>query len=215
MTLVKEVPRKRGRPVASSEKRREQILEAGAKVFLKKGFHAARIEDIVAEARLGKGTFYLYFTDKEDLFRALVDQLFGEVKQTLLWVREGISPKASVADLFRAETDRFFTTFTEYKDVAMVIIREGRSVSPAIEKKISEFYEEIIEQSRQTLEFAIGFGLLPKFDPRIAAICIVGGIEKIYEQWLFGKIDGSQEAIVLEASEFLQRGCGIKGKSRG
>src|SRR3954452_23790707 len=49
-----------------------KLLEAGIQVFGAKGYHAARVDDIVKVAKTSHGTFYLYFANKEDLFRALV-----------------------------------------------------------------------------------------------------------------------------------------------
>src|SRR6476469_2681053 len=48
-----------------------RLLDAGAKVFAERGLHAARVDDVVKAAKTSHGTFYLYFANKEDLFRAL------------------------------------------------------------------------------------------------------------------------------------------------
>ncbi|TNF05177.1 MAG: TetR/AcrR family transcriptional regulator, partial [Deltaproteobacteria bacterium] len=39
----------------------ELLMQASLEVFLEKGFHPTRIEDIIARAKVGKGTFYLYY----------------------------------------------------------------------------------------------------------------------------------------------------------
>jgi AcrR family transcriptional regulator len=52
-----------------------RLLDAGATVFADRGFHAARVDDIVTAARTSHGTFYLYFTSKDDLFRALAEDV--------------------------------------------------------------------------------------------------------------------------------------------
>lgn len=49
-----------------------ELLEAALEVFAEKGFAAARMDEIAARAGVSKGTAYLYFESKEDLFRALV-----------------------------------------------------------------------------------------------------------------------------------------------
>lgn len=54
---------------------RDRLLDAGATVFADRGFHAARVDDIVKLAATSHGTFYLYFANKEELFRALADQV--------------------------------------------------------------------------------------------------------------------------------------------
>lgn len=54
--------------------KREQILAGAWRVFKLKGFDAASMNDITKEAGVSKGTIYVYFSNKEDLFVALVDQ---------------------------------------------------------------------------------------------------------------------------------------------
>ena len=53
------------------EQRRLQILKAAAAVFKAKGFHAARTEEICAEANLSAGTVFRYFQGKEDIIAAI------------------------------------------------------------------------------------------------------------------------------------------------
>lgn len=54
------------------EERPGQILEAALAVFAERGLAAARIDDIARQAGLSKGTIYLYFPNKEELFREVV-----------------------------------------------------------------------------------------------------------------------------------------------
>src|SRR3954447_26562592 len=54
------------------EERPEQILNAALEVFGEHGLAAARLEDIAKRAGLSKGTIYLYFPNKEELFREMV-----------------------------------------------------------------------------------------------------------------------------------------------
>ncbi len=55
--------------------RREQILDATAVVFAKKGFHRATIRDIARQAGIADGTIYNYFSGKQDLLVGLIDKL--------------------------------------------------------------------------------------------------------------------------------------------
>ena len=50
------------------------LLDAGIEVFDKRGYQAARVDDVVRAARTSHGTFYLYFANKEDLFRVLAEE---------------------------------------------------------------------------------------------------------------------------------------------
>src|SRR5438309_8872804 len=56
---------------ARGRKTMRRLLDAGMTVFEKRGYQAARVDDIVRAAHTSHGTFYLYFANKEDLLRAL------------------------------------------------------------------------------------------------------------------------------------------------
>src|SRR6266404_4457564 len=54
----------------ASEQRRLTILRAARKVFARKGYADTGVDDIAAEANIGKGTLYLYFPSKEQIYLA-------------------------------------------------------------------------------------------------------------------------------------------------
>src|SRR5438094_1786318 len=64
---------------AQGRKTMRKLLDAGMTVFERRGYHAARVDDIVKLARTSHGTFYLYFANKEDLFRALLADVAEEL----------------------------------------------------------------------------------------------------------------------------------------
>jgi AcrR family transcriptional regulator len=59
------------------EERPQQILDAALSVFAEHGIDAAKLEEIAARAGVSKGTIYLYFPSKEELFREVVRQKVG------------------------------------------------------------------------------------------------------------------------------------------
>jgi AcrR family transcriptional regulator len=81
-----------GRPSRRWERRAEarprELVAAALKLFSERGFAATRLEDVAAEARVSKGTVYLYFESKEQLFEAVV--------------REAISPNLDRAEAMLA-----------------------------------------------------------------------------------------------------------------
>lgn len=70
--------RRRGRK-GNPEGRRQAILEAAIELFLAQGFAATTLDAVAQRAGVAKGTIYLYFADKEALFRALVQDMVGPV----------------------------------------------------------------------------------------------------------------------------------------
>src|SRR3984957_18874827 len=55
-----------------------KLLDAAMIAFDRRGYHATRVNDVVEIAKTSHGTFYLYFSNKEDLLRALVAEAAGE-----------------------------------------------------------------------------------------------------------------------------------------
>lgn len=76
MPLSKLFCRKNPSPVSRRERRKEarpgELLDAALDLFVEKGFAATRVEEVAARAGVSKGTLFLYFPSKEELFKAVV-----------------------------------------------------------------------------------------------------------------------------------------------
>jgi AcrR family transcriptional regulator len=66
-----------------ARERREHILEKAAEVFARKGYRMASVSDIVEEAGIGRGTFYLYFDSKKEIFLELIEAYFRGFAEVL------------------------------------------------------------------------------------------------------------------------------------
>jgi AcrR family transcriptional regulator len=117
------------------EARRQAILEAALDVFAAEGFAAARLDHVADRAGVAKGTIYLHFKDKQDLFEQMVREAVTPVIARLEALAQlpdmpaGTVLQAMYA-LFRAEV-----LGTRRKDLLRLILTEGPRF-PAI----AEFY---------------------------------------------------------------------------
>jgi AcrR family transcriptional regulator len=99
---------RKGRPAAGHDPaKRQQIIEGARRVFMNMGFDAASMNDITREAGVSKGTIYVYFANKEELFEAIVEeerstifknlyealQLTSDLRQTLVKFGVGLATK--------------------------------------------------------------------------------------------------------------------------
>lgn len=75
------------RPDVSGE-RRSQILDAAMAVFSRRGFHAARMDDIAEEAGLSKGALYLYYKSKDAIIGAILRFFFMSAMKSLRTLQE-------------------------------------------------------------------------------------------------------------------------------
>ena len=94
--LTQSVPAKRER---RKEARPGELLAAALSLFVEKGFAATRAEEVAKRAGVSKGTLFLYFSSKEDLFKAVVrESISGRFHE---WSAERDHYEGSSADLLR------------------------------------------------------------------------------------------------------------------
>ena len=58
------------------EKKRQEMIKQAIQIFSKKGYHQTKIIDITSSLQISTGTFYLYFSNKRDLFMEVIDDVF-------------------------------------------------------------------------------------------------------------------------------------------
>jgi AcrR family transcriptional regulator len=117
------------------EARRQAILEAAVGVFVSQGFAAAKLDAVAETAGVAKGTIYLHFKDKQDLFEQMVRAAVSPLIDRLEALAKVPDLPADmvlkgVFDLFRTEV-----LGTTRKDLLRLVITEGPRF-PAI----AEFY---------------------------------------------------------------------------
>ena len=122
--------RRRRAPQVRTEEEREarlrSILDAALAIFAERGFAAARLDDIAAQAGVAKGTLYLYFPSKDALFEGLVRSI---VASPLKGLTDEIARSDAPTDALLRMVFRFFRTEvlgTERKEIIRLVIAESR-----------------------------------------------------------------------------------------
>jgi AcrR family transcriptional regulator len=116
-----------GRRVAGQDPaKRQQIIEAAKVCFMRDGFEATSMNDITAEAGVSKGTIYVYFADKEDLFTSLCR---GERASLLDFAQQELDASSTV----REGLGRFGVALTT-RLTSTHVIRAQRMVLGVAEK---------------------------------------------------------------------------------
>jgi len=101
---------------AQGRRTMRKLFDAGMRVFAERGYHAARVDDIVRAARTSHGTFYLYFANKEDLLRALAVDCADEMTKLADGIGP-IGPDENGYEELRAFLAQFVTTYRRYGPV--------------------------------------------------------------------------------------------------
>ncbi|MWV27606.1 TetR/AcrR family transcriptional regulator [Aurantiacibacter rhizosphaerae] len=111
-----------------------KLLDAAAKEFGEKGFHEASISGITRRAGMALGSFYTYFDSKDEIFRALVKDMSGQVASH---AGGAITPDLAPFEVERAALRAFLEFARDNKEVYR-IVDEAEFVDPA---SFREHYE--------------------------------------------------------------------------
>jgi AcrR family transcriptional regulator len=190
-----------GRELRARGKRTMQLLlDAGVQVFEKRGFHAARVDDIVKVAKTSHGTFYLYFSNKEDLFRALAEDVAA---QTRLLADElpAIEPDGDGYDALRAWLGRFAEVYAHYGPVirAWTEAETGSSDFGRMGTDVlGDLTRAFVVKLRKTCPDDV--------DPTIAGIALVAMIERCNYYVVADQVRVDREAMLDTLASVMHAG---------
>ena len=150
------------------EERPRQILDAALAVFAERGLAAARLDDIAKRAGLSKGTIYLYFPNKEELFREVIRH------SVIAFIEQGEARMEELHDPLQA-LDAWMVGYWEWlsSPVFPVLHRLINSEFHSFPDLAAFYAHEVIERAHRLvcgmLERAMGTGQLRRMDPLVAA----------------------------------------------
>lgn len=153
------------------DRRRRRILAAAAESFAARPYHLVTMDDIAADAGLGKATLYRYFPSKDELYLAIFEQALATMLERL--EAEAARPAAAAATL-RRMIDALVPTFQEH-------LPSFRALSdahlPVAERKRRLFLghrHRIREAIAGVLAAGVADGSLRPLNPSLAAEMLVG-----------------------------------------
>ncbi len=155
-----------------SEWRHKEVLEAARRIFARLGYAAANVEEIAKEAGMAKGTVYLYFKSKEEVFIAvLASDIESLTNQTI----EGMSAAKTFEERLTVFLNLRLAYLQHNQDFLRIYVAEFDgcgSRSPLISEIVDRVYWRGIDFMRQCLEQAIAQGELRTVPAEPAAVAI-------------------------------------------
>jgi len=171
---------------ARGKRTMRKLLDAGVEVFSKKGFHAARVDDIVKAARTSHGTFYLYFSNKDDLIEALA----SDVAEQMAGLADSLG-EVTPDDAGRRELRAWLDRFSEVYERSGPII--GAWTAAETEKSdLGRIGTDLLGGFAVSLGRRIAAGA-PELDAAAAAIALVAMIERYHYYAISGMLGAGQK----------------------
>lgn len=184
--------------------RRDELMRAGMTLFSEKGYHNTKVSDIVREAGVAQGTFYLYFESKADLFAALLDEFIALITGAMSAITidmDTITTKVQFAARIRAAVETILAVYRDNAALARIVIREGSSLDAKATERWQETIDQLAEIGTAVMDEGVERGLLPPQNTRVVPYCVLGMYERVAYRWLVE----DQSKDVGELAEALTR----------
>ena len=170
------------RALAKREERRRSILDASRRIFAQRGYHKTKVSDILRECGITRGTFYLYFDSKENVFRELLDELLAELRGSIAGVNTEAGAPPFESQLTQI-VHRLLNKVVENRSLTTIVLREAVGLDHEVDARLQRFYRGIHEYLVRSLNNGKVLGLLrPELDVGVASSCIVGSIRQLVEE---------------------------------
>ncbi len=187
--------------------RRAQVLRHAKRIFARKGYHRTNVADIIARARIARGTFYLYFENKKVLFEELLEQVLGELTVRIQRIRPGPG-EADPVDPLRANLTRVLRYVLAERELTGILLNHSTGFDRELDDRIRDFYDRIAALIKRSLDLGIEMNLVRTSDTRAVSYAILGGIKEVVG--MLSRSDDPDIAALVE--EIL--GFGLRGVAR-
>ncbi|MEW2354174.1 TetR/AcrR family transcriptional regulator [Spirillospora sp. NPDC029432] len=164
--------------------RRQQILNAAIRVFARKGFAASRVEDVAAEAGIGKGSVYLAFDSREAILDAVFEELAAADAEIVRIARTLDRPAAERLEWLVHAVIGAAAGDPDLARLFLDLWTVGRGGEPGHPLNMSRVYERYRETVTVLLEEAAAEGAVRAGTGAAEAAVIVGAIEGCLLQWV-------------------------------
>jgi AcrR family transcriptional regulator len=160
------------------EERREQVLRSAMEVFAHKGYHATSVGDIIKRAHIARGTFYLYFENKRQIFEAILEMALQGLVSRLHRIE--LSPQSPPPlEQLRANVGRVIAFLLSERELTQILLRHAEGLDADFDRRLSAFYDTIMNLIEGVLRAGHLMALVRPCDRRIVAACILGSIKEV------------------------------------
>lgn len=166
------------------ERHRIEMLNAAERVFTRKGYHSATVEEIARESEFAVGTLYNFFKGKDDLYEKVViknmEELSSRIEDQVL---SRMDPEQAVAAMINLS----LIHFEEHKGFARVFFETtpGTRFDPvqALPDICHELYENHVKNMTSIFEKGIQQGCFKKIDPLYLTLLLDSTINAFISYW--------------------------------
>ena len=189
---------------------RQRLIESAARLFAQNGYAASSVAAIGAEAGVSRGLVNFHFRTKENLLRAVIEELTGELERQMFPADPPEDPLLALAVLVDAHR-RFLT---EQPERARLLFRlQAEALNPALDlNAFATLHQRWLERTRPWWEQGLANGQIdPALDHNTVATFTIGALRGLALEWLLAPDLSDVNAAYAYLLRTLQRGVAPTG----
>jgi TetR/AcrR family fatty acid metabolism transcriptional regulator len=171
--------------------RRRELLDAAARVFARKGFHASRVGDIAEEAGVAHGLLYHYFRSKEEVLEEIFRETWGALVAETARIEQSDVP---LREQLRRFARFYLGSWLVTPDSIRVLVREVAR-SPEVGKRVDEIRDVFLGLMRMIDAAKQRGEVRSSCNPQVATFVVYGALEEILTGWVLGQIPGEEDDV--------------------
>ena len=188
------------------EFRTAELLEAARRLFAEQGFHATTVEDIAAAAGVAKGTVYLYYKSKHDVYWAALERGITELLNEIQTRLEAEAAPEDKVRAFIAIKIRYFETNRDFFRIYFSELGSGFSHPTQMPPQFEQMYLQQARILEAALQQGIQQNVIREIRTDTAAVAISDLIRGIIVQRLLGWSTKDVESDIRFVFDLVWRG---------
>ena len=180
--------------------RRTEVLRSALRVFAEKGYHAASIDDIIREAGIARGTFYLYFENKRAIFEELLDGYQQRLQGVIRRISLEPGAPSPIAQI-RGNVERVLDVLSENRELNRILLRQAEGLDADFTRRQAAFYGEVLARIEGALSLGQQMGMVRSGSVPVLAACVLGSVKEVVNQFLLGapRVTGIEREPTVQA----------------
>lgn len=186
--------------------RREEIIQAGIEIFAAKGYYNTHIAEIVESVGIAKGTFYLYFNSKKDLFVSLIKR-YEDIFLNLFDVDIVAAETEDLRLFFSELLKKIFSLYKENENLSIIILREAVAVNEKFKEEFKEMEARRFQRINNLYQFLLDNNYLNQEVDYDYFVCVFVGIMEsiVMRRLLLSEQEFNVEEAADKASIYLEK----------
>lgn len=192
-----------GRRRTKGMRRREEIIRTAREIFSQKGFSETRVTDITGKAGIAKGTLYLYFRSKEELFLAVIRDAAERLRNSVAEALQGVEDPL---ERVRISVPVIFENCRKEAALYLAIFQQSTFMDSEHAAEMQALYEPLAHDFQKTIEEGMRKGVFHVGDPQILSHGVFGFLASLIHRWLIMETSGdTPEGYVEKMVETVAR----------